>query len=172
MVNGVYWVRKCPSQVIGGQIYSVKSVKLVKLDNVIPAPSAFRQRLKHFCSRPRSLTLSLIPGKLFPTSSGSWSDFITWITLKIHDWLIEVFFSLLCYHFSHPGEYKNSDVAHPVRENWLTNGCVYLPTAGVTPWPRKRVVPQDRFLVCGSVDGRWPIDHWIKCGRRIYNDAS
>ena len=39
-----------------------------------------------FCSRPRSLTLSLIPGKLFPTSSGSWSDFITWTTLKIHDW--------------------------------------------------------------------------------------
>ena len=29
-------------------------------------PSAFK---KHFCSRPRSLTLSLIPGKLFPTSS-------------------------------------------------------------------------------------------------------
>jgi len=27
------------------------------------------------CPRPRSLTLSLIPGKLFPTSSGSWSDF-------------------------------------------------------------------------------------------------
>ena len=31
-------------------------------------PSAFK---KHFCSRPRSLILSLIPGKLFPTSSGS-----------------------------------------------------------------------------------------------------
>jgi len=26
-------------------------------------------------SGPRSLTLSLIPGKLFSTSSGSWSDF-------------------------------------------------------------------------------------------------
>jgi len=38
-----------------------------------------------FHSRPRSLTLSLIPGKLFPASSGSWSDFITWTTLKIHD---------------------------------------------------------------------------------------
>ena len=33
-------------------------------DNVISAPSlsTFCQRLKHFCSRPRSLTLSLIPG--------------------------------------------------------------------------------------------------------------
>jgi len=57
-------------------------------DNVISAPSlsTFRQRLKHFfCSRPRSLTLSLIPVKLFPTSSGSRSDFITWTTLKLHD---------------------------------------------------------------------------------------
>ena len=33
-----------------------------------------------------SLTLSLISGKLFPASSGSWSDFITWTTLIIHDW--------------------------------------------------------------------------------------
>jgi len=55
----------------------------------LSALSTFRQRLKHFCSRPRSLTLSLILGKLFPTSSGSWSDFITWTTLKIHDWLID-----------------------------------------------------------------------------------
>ena len=31
-------------------------------------PSAFK---KHFCPAARSLTLSLIPGKLFPTSSGS-----------------------------------------------------------------------------------------------------
>ena len=44
---------------------------------------------KHFCSKPGSLTLSLIPVKLFPTSSGSWSDFISWTTLKIHDWLID-----------------------------------------------------------------------------------
>jgi len=54
---------------------------------------------KHFCSRPRSLTLSLIPVKLFPTSSGSWSDFITWTTLKIHDWLIwwfETKYKCLC----------------------------------------------------------------------------
>jgi len=63
-------------------------------DNVISAPSLsiYRQRLKHFCSRPRSLILSLIPGKLFPTSSGSWSDFITWTTLKIIwliNWLID-----------------------------------------------------------------------------------
>ena len=33
---------------------------------------------------PRSLTLSLIPVNLFPTSSGSWGDVITWTTLKIH----------------------------------------------------------------------------------------
>jgi len=39
-------------------------------DIVISAPSlsTFRQR---FCSRPHSLTLSLIPGKLSPASSGS-----------------------------------------------------------------------------------------------------
>ena len=53
------------------------------------SPSTFRQRLKHFCSRPRSRTLSLIPGKLFPISSGSWSDFIIWTTLKEHDWLTD-----------------------------------------------------------------------------------
>jgi len=37
-------------------------------DNVISAPSlsAFRQRLKHFCSRPRSLTLSLTPVNYSP----------------------------------------------------------------------------------------------------------
>jgi len=42
-------------------------------DNAIFAPSlsTFRQRLKRFCSSPRSLTLSLTPSKLFPTSSGS-----------------------------------------------------------------------------------------------------
>ena len=42
-------------------------------DSVISAPSlsTFSRRLKHFCSRPRSLTLSQIPGQLFPTSSGS-----------------------------------------------------------------------------------------------------
>ena len=59
--------------------------------NVISAPSlsTFRQRLKTFKNRPCSLTLSLIPGKLFPTSIGSWSDFITWTTLKIYDWLID-----------------------------------------------------------------------------------
>ena len=28
-------------------------------------------------------------GNDYTTSSGSWSDFITWTTLKIHDWLIE-----------------------------------------------------------------------------------
>jgi len=37
-----------------------------------------------------ALALSLIHGKLFLTSSGSWSDFITWTTLKIHDWLIDL----------------------------------------------------------------------------------
>jgi len=57
--------------------------------DLCPSLSTSRQRLKHFCFRPRSLTLSLIPVKLFPTSSGSWSDFVTWTTLKIHDWLID-----------------------------------------------------------------------------------
>ena len=66
---------------VGGRAFPVAGPTIWNSlpDNVISAPSlsAFRQRLKHFCSRPRSLTLSLIPGKLFPTSSGSWSDFIT-----------------------------------------------------------------------------------------------
>ena len=60
-------------------------------DSVISASSlsTFRQRLKTFLFH--GLTLSLIPDKLFPTST--WSYFITWTTLKIHDrlidWLIE-----------------------------------------------------------------------------------
>jgi len=51
--------------------------------------------LRHFrpsvsvSSRPRFLTLSLIPVKSFPTFSGSWSDFITWTALKIYDYLID-----------------------------------------------------------------------------------
>jgi len=71
---------------VGGRAFPVAGPTIWNSlpDNVISAPSlsTFRQRLKHFCSRPRFLTLSLIPGKLFPTSSGSWSDFITWTTLK------------------------------------------------------------------------------------------
>jgi len=43
-----------------------------------PSLPTFRQRL-----------LSSIPVKLFPASSGPRSDFITWTTLKIHDWLID-----------------------------------------------------------------------------------
>ena len=43
------------------------------------------------CARPHSLTLSLIPGKLFPTSSGSSSDFIAWTTLKMNDWSLQWF---------------------------------------------------------------------------------
>ena len=57
-------------------------------DMTISAPSlsTFRQRLIPFLPRPRFLTLSLIPVKLFPSSSGSRSDFITWATIKLHDW--------------------------------------------------------------------------------------
>jgi len=60
-------------------------------DNVIPAPSlsTSRQHLKTFLFQASSVTLLLIPIKLFPTASGSWSDFITWTSLKIHDWLID-----------------------------------------------------------------------------------
>jgi len=71
---------------VGGRAFPVAGPTIWNSlpDNVISAPSlsTFRQRLQHFCSRPRSLTSSLIPGKLFPTSSGFWSDFITWTTLK------------------------------------------------------------------------------------------
>jgi len=46
---------------------------------------------KYFCSRPRSLTLTSISVKSFLyTFGGSWSDFITCTTLKIHGWLIEI----------------------------------------------------------------------------------
>ena len=46
---------------------------------------------KHFCSRPRSPTLSSsISVKLFPAPSVDPEVvFVTWITLKIHDWLID-----------------------------------------------------------------------------------
>ena len=59
---------------VGGRAFPVAGPTIWNSlpDSVISAPclSTFRQRLKHFCSRPRSLTLSLIPGKLLPTSSG------------------------------------------------------------------------------------------------------
>ena len=59
---------------VGGRAFPVAGPTIWNSlpDSVISAPSlsTFRQRLKHFCSRPHSLTLSLIPGKLFPTSSG------------------------------------------------------------------------------------------------------
>ena len=38
-----------------------------------------------FCSRPRSVTLSLIPGKLFPTSSGYYLDHSK--NTRLIDWL-------------------------------------------------------------------------------------
>jgi len=60
---------------VGGRAFPVAGPTIWNslLDSVISAPSlsTFRQRLQHFCSRPRFLTLSSIPGKLFPTSSGS-----------------------------------------------------------------------------------------------------
>jgi len=79
---------------VGGRAFPVAGPTIWNSlpDTVISAPSlsTFCQRLKTFLScRPHSLTLSLIPGKLFPTSSGSWSDFITWTTVKICDWLID-----------------------------------------------------------------------------------
>ena len=79
---------------VGGRAFPVAGPTIWNSlpDSVISAPSlsTFRQRLKTFLScGPHSLTLSLIPGNLFPTSSGSWSDFITWTTVKICDWLID-----------------------------------------------------------------------------------
>ena len=60
---------------LGGRAFPVAGPTICNSlpDSVISAPSlsTFRQLLKYFCSRPRSLTLSLIPVKLFPTSSGS-----------------------------------------------------------------------------------------------------
>ena len=55
---------------VGGRAFPVAGLTIWNglSDNMISAPSlsTFRQRLKHFCSRPRFLTLSLIPGKSFP----------------------------------------------------------------------------------------------------------
>ena len=60
---------------VGGRAFPVAGPTICNSlpDNVISAPSlsTFLQRLKHFSSTPRSMTLLLIPGKLFPTSSGS-----------------------------------------------------------------------------------------------------
>ena len=60
---------------VGGQAFPVAGPAICNSlpDNMISVPflSTFRQCLNHFCSMPRSLTLPLIPGKLFPTSSGS-----------------------------------------------------------------------------------------------------
>jgi len=73
---------------VGGRAFPVAGPTICNClpDNVISAPSlsTFCHRLKHFCSRHRFLTLSLIPSELFPASSGSWSDFMT----KIYDWLV------------------------------------------------------------------------------------
>ena len=90
---------------VGGRAFPVAGPTIWNSlpDNVISSPSlsTFRQRLKHFCSRPHSLTLSSIPGKLFPTPSGSWSDFITWTTLK-NTWLIDCWFNTSVYTSSGP----------------------------------------------------------------------
>jgi len=57
---------------VGGRAFPVAGPTIWNSlpNNVISAPSlsTFRQRLKHFRSRPRFLALSLIAGKLFPTS--------------------------------------------------------------------------------------------------------
>ena len=56
---------------VGGRAFPVAGPTIWNSlpDNVISAPSlsTFRQRLKHFCARPRSLTLSLIPVNYFPS---------------------------------------------------------------------------------------------------------
>ena len=60
---------------VGGRAFPVAGPTIWNSlpDSVISSLSlsTSRQRLKTFCSRPHSLTLSLIPDKLFPTSSGS-----------------------------------------------------------------------------------------------------
>ena len=71
-----------------------------RLTQVVPD----KRPLKRVCvCVPCSLTLSLIRVKLFPTSSGCWSDLITRTTLKIHDWLIDWWMTsstqvLLCFY--------------------------------------------------------------------------
>ena len=56
---------------VGGRAFPVAGPTIWNSlpDNVISAPSlsTFRQRLKHFCSRPRSLAISLIPVNYFPS---------------------------------------------------------------------------------------------------------
>jgi len=73
---------------VGGRAFPVAGPTIWNSlpDSVIPAPSlsTFRQRSTTFLFQASFLTLSLIPVKLFPTSSGSRSDFITRMTLKIH----------------------------------------------------------------------------------------
>jgi len=60
---------------VGGRAFPVAGPTIWNSlpDNVISAPSlsTFRQRLKTFLFQAHSLTLSLIPGKLFPICSGS-----------------------------------------------------------------------------------------------------
>ena len=59
---------------VGGRAFPVAGPTIWNSlpDSVISAPSlsTFRQRLKTFLFQASFLTLSLIPGKLFPTSSG------------------------------------------------------------------------------------------------------
>jgi len=66
--------------------------------NVISAPSlsTFRQRLKHFCSRPLSLTLSLIPVLIIPHLQWilKWFYYLdhcnnTWMNDWLIDWLTD-----------------------------------------------------------------------------------
>jgi len=80
---------------VGGRAFPVAGPTIWNSlpDNVISAPSlsTFRRRLKTFLFQASFPDIiSLIPGKLFPTASGSRSDFITRTTLKIHDRLIDV----------------------------------------------------------------------------------
>jgi len=61
-----------------------------------------------------------MPGKLFPTSSGSWSDFITWTTLKMHDWLVDGLF--LAGHLSERRWYLQEKST-----NHVDHYCFYIP---------------------------------------------
>ena len=74
---------------VGGRAFPVAGPTIWNslLDNVIsdPSLSTFRQRLKTFLFQASFADIITDPGKLFPTSSGSSSDFVTWTTLKMHD---------------------------------------------------------------------------------------
>jgi len=74
-----------PSQLLDPRFERVFRTLLSRLRLCRPSASVW----KLFNSRPRSLTLLSILLSLLPTVGASWSGFITWITLEIHDWLTD-----------------------------------------------------------------------------------